>query len=128
MAFGARSLSQDYMTHVVMLTRARRASRRARILTVRFGTLARRLSGQPSGRAAFEFVGKMAVRDWQFRRFFLAGTIPLLAPMVLGQRRGAFVSPFAGGLSQSHLLPHLIGIVMMAVCRILVYSAQHRAA
>ena len=84
MAFGARSLSQDYMTHVVMLTRARRASRRAPGLTVRFGTLARRLSGQPSGRAAFAFVGKMAVRDWQFRRFFLAGTIPLLAPMVLG--------------------------------------------
>ena len=128
MAFGARSLSQDYMTHVVMLTRARRASRRAQVLTVRFGTLARRLSGQPSGRAAFAFVGKMAVRDWQFRRFFLAGAIPLLAPMVLGQRRGDFASPFAGGLSQSHLLPHLIGFVMMAVCRILVYSDQYRAA
>ena len=70
----------------------------------------------------------MAVRDWQFRRFFLAGTIPLLAPMVLGQRRGDFASPFAGGLSQSHLLPHLIGLVMMAVCRILVYSDQYRAA
>ena len=96
--------------------------------TVRFGTFARRLSGRPSGRAAFAFVGNMAVRDWQFRRFFLAGAIPLLAPMVLGERRGDFASPFAGGLSQAHLLPHLIGFVMLAVCRILVYSDQYRAA
>ena len=127
-AFGARSLSQDYMTHVVMLRRAGRTGRRARGLTVRFGALARRLSGQPSGRAAFAFVSRMAVRDWQFRRFFLAGAIPLLAPMVLGERRGDFASPFSGRLSQSHLLPHLIGFVMMAVCRILVYSDQYRAA
>ena len=70
----------------------------------------------------------MAVRDWQFRRFFLAGAIPLLAPVVLGQRRGDFASPFTSGLSQSHLLPHLIGFVMMAVCRILVYSDHYRAA
>ena len=126
--FGARSLSQDYMTHVVMLMRARRARRRGPGLADRFGAIARRLSGQPSGRAAFAFIGKMAARDWQFRRFFLAGTIPLLVPIVLGLRRGAVASPFAGGLAPAHFLPHLIGLVVMAVCRILVHSDQYRAA
>ena len=116
------------MTHIVMLTRARRASRRGRVSPVDSGALARRLSGKPSGRAAFVFVGTMAVRDWQFRRFFLAGTIPLLAPMVLGLGGGALASPFAGGLAPAHFLPHLIGLVVMAVCRILVHSDQYRAA
>jgi hypothetical protein len=126
--FGARALSQGYMTRVVMLMRARRARPRGRGLGDLLGTLARRLSGQPSGRAAFAFVGKMAARDWQFRRFFLAGTLPLLAPIVLGIRRGALASPFAGGLVPAHFLPHLIGLVVVAVCRILVHSDQYRAA
>jgi hypothetical protein len=127
-AFGARSLSQDYMTRVVLLMRARRARRRGPGLGDRLGTLARRLSGKPSGRAAFAFVGKMAARDWQFRRFFLAGTIPLLAPIVLGVGRDAVASPFADGLVPAHFLPHLIGLVVMVVCRILVHSDQYRAA
>ena len=126
--FGARSLSQDYMTRVVMLMRATRPGRRGPSLGDRLGTLARRLSGQPSGRAAFAFVGKMAARDWQFRRFFLAGTIPLLAPMALGLGDGALASPFARGLAPAHFVPHLIGLVVMAVCRILTHSDQYRAA
>jgi hypothetical protein len=127
-AFGARSLSQDYMTRVVMLMRARRARRRGRSLGDRLGTVARRVSGRPAGRAAFAFIGKMAARDWQFRRFFLAGTIPVLAPIVLGLRRSAFASPFAGDLAPAHFLPHLIGLVVISVCRILVHSDQYRAA
>jgi hypothetical protein len=127
-AFGARALSQDYMTRVVMLMRARRARRRGPAVGDRLGTLVRRLSGKPSGRAAFAFVGKMAARDWQFRRFFLAGTIPLLAPIVLSMRDGGLASPFADGLAPAHFLPHLIGLVVMAVCRILVHSDQYRAA
>jgi hypothetical protein len=125
---GARTLSQDYMTRIVMLMRARRANRRRLRIGDRLGAFARRVSGKPSGRAAFAFVGKMATRDWQFRRFFLAGTIPLLAPIVLGLQRGAIASPFAGDLAPAHFLPHLIGMVVLAVCRILVHSDQYRAA
>jgi hypothetical protein len=126
--FGARSLSQDYMTRVVMLMRARRARPRGRGLGDLLGTLARRLSGQPSGRAAFTFVGKMAARDWQFRRFFMAGTLSLLVPILLGFSRGGLASPFTGAAAPAHFFPHLIGLVVIAVCRILVYSDHYRAA
>jgi hypothetical protein len=73
--------------------------------------------GQP-GRAGFAFVSSMMRRDYQFRRqavpiliYGLVGLTPLVA-------RGWRTDPLSGRFSMAHLLPHIIGGVLLFLARL----------
>lgn len=126
-AYGARSLSQDYMTSVVMMMRGERTRRRISSTRDWLGEMVRRLTGRPSGRAAYSFVSKMAVRDWQFRRFVLQGTVPFVFILFQAIRNGKIAgSPFAKGFAVAHVMPHALGFILMTICAVLPYSDQYR--
>jgi hypothetical protein len=127
--YGARSLSQDYMTRVVIMMRGERSKRRSVPSGDWFARIARRLTGRPSGRAAYSYVTKMAMRDWQFRRLTLQGFFPIFFLLFQAIRSGKLTgSPFQPGLATAHFVPHLLGYVLMTVCVVMGYSDQYKSA
>ena len=125
--FGARSLSQGYLTSVVLMMRASHTGTRGRRHGL--GALVRALTGRPSGRAAFGFVVRMCLRDWQFRRVFLQSNVMLVLVFVVNAfQTGGTESPFGSVFAPVHLLPHMIGFASLSACSLLTNSSQYRAA
>lgn len=129
--YGVRSLTQQYLTRVVWMLRVRKTGNGRRW---RFdaGALVRRLSGAPSGRAAFAFLTRMAPRDWQFRRALLRMAGPFVVlPLLNAQRSGSLLlSPLTPGMSLPaiHAVPHVLGMLTLSIALFVVYSDQHEAA
>src|SRR5262245_46378059 len=124
-ASGVRSLSTGYLTNVQMLLRSSPRPRRS--AREWFGPIIRRLTGRPSGRAAFSFMYSMAKTDWQFRRTVLPLLIQFLMLPLIGLVRGLGPSPFAEARppGAADFLPHIPGLAGLAICAMLTYSDQH---
>jgi hypothetical protein len=127
---GVRALSSRYMTRVVLLLRSRPARRPARGGHW-LGDVARGLTGGPAGRAGFAFVGKMAARDWQFRRLMMQGpTLRLAVLLVPLAVRTGVGTPFGGRarVDVAAILPHLLGLSVLYVASVIDGTDRHRAA
>jgi hypothetical protein len=81
--------------------------------------------GQPA-RAAFVFVSRMMRRDWQFRRQMIP-LLPMLVPVIPLAVSGWKTSPFSGGFSSMHILPHAFGVVLCFLCAFLAYGNDYKA-
>jgi hypothetical protein len=121
--FGLRSFSGTYFseTSSIMQGRARRPLE-WRAFSRGYAAVFRAVTGSPLGLGAFFFVSKMMRRDWQFRRATLTQAwIPILiiAGVVLSiARSGLPPSPLSTNhdLSPADVVPHLLGLMAMALC------------
>jgi len=89
------------------------------------GEIVRRLFGGQGGRAGFDYVKRMIMRDWQFRRQLLEWA-PMLFFAAVGLVTGGVLSPFASGWSSTHFIPHAIGFIVTAVCAMLPYGTDYK--
>jgi hypothetical protein len=118
----ARSLSADYLirVHEMVLGGLPKTTlpRRTPI-----GDLVAFICGTPSGRAGFEYVRRMLVRDWQFMRRIVR-MLPLMAGGFVVLLNGA--SPFGAGFSPAHLAPHLMGMSFVILSFALPYGTEYK--
>jgi hypothetical protein len=118
--YGIRSLSSGYLVNVHLLLRSGPTTRRAKRQW--FGRVIRRVTGKPSGRAAFSFMYAMARTDWQFRRSVLPLLVQFLSLPVLTLIRGLGASPFGGTRPHPmHFLPHIPALAGLAICSMLTF-------
>ncbi len=124
--FGIRSLSVDYLVRVSSIIHGRPA-RRAEVRRSALGEAAGRLCGGQAGRAGYEYVRLMMLRDWAFRRQLIPVLPVLIAPVVL-LLRGWRTDPFSAGFTALHVLPHLFAFLLLMMCIALPYGNDHKGA
>jgi ABC-2 type transport system permease protein len=128
-AFGLRGFRADYLIKVSALIQGSATSAARSPRGSWLNPLVRKLAGAPSGYGAFSWVCTMVRRDWNFRLQAFwnmgAGLILLLLMVVKGIR----VSPFASGaFSPMHAVPHVLGVLLAVVCRLMSYTAEPQGA
>lgn len=125
--FGLRAFSRDHLIRVAGLMSAGRGRRRTARRWIPGRGTAKAAGGQ-AGRAGFEFVRTMMVRDWQFLRemamSLVAPAVAFIALLVVGRD----VSPFGPGFAWAHVLPHLFGLALISVCAFLACGNDHKGA
>lgn len=125
--FGLRAFSRDHLIRVAGLMSAGRGRRRTARRWIPGRGTAKAAGGQ-AGRAGFEFVRTMMVRDWQFLRemamSLVAPVVGFIALLVVGRD----VSPFGPDFAWAHVLPHLFGYALLSVCVFLAYGNDHKGA
>lgn len=121
---GLRSLSADYLIRAsAMVHGASNATTRVRRSLL--GEIVRRLFGGQVSRAGFDYVKRMMLRDWQFRRRLL-GLMPMMIGMLLGMFGSGLAAPFSQGFSAAHLIPHFLGFILYVVCILLPYGTDYK--
>jgi hypothetical protein len=121
---GLRSLSRDYLIRASSLVHGTaNATTRARRSLM--GEIVRRAFGGQIGRAGFDYVKRMMLRDWQFRRQVLS-ILPMTFFMVVGLLSTGLGSPFSRGFTSSHFIPHLLGYVLTMLCLLLPYGNDYK--
>ena len=124
---GLRAFSRDHLIRAAGLMSAGVGRRRRRWRWANPGPWIGRWTGGQAGRAGFEYLRAMMLRDWQFRRSmvgFLPGPIVGLIAVLAS---GRDVSPFGPDFAYAHFLPHLFGITIVVVCMVLAYGNDHQA-
>jgi hypothetical protein len=96
-----------------------------RVRRSRLGDLVARLSGGPSARAGFEYLSRMMLRDWQFRRQMIP-VIPLTVMPLVFALRDIRSSPFSGKFTAVHIFPHALGIAFYMICTVMVFGNDHQ--
>ena len=123
---GLRAFSRDHLIRAAGLMSTGVGRRRRRWRWANPGPWIGEWTGGQAGRAGFEYLRAMMLRDWQFRRSmvgFLPGPIVgLIAVLVSGRD----VSPFGPDFAYAHFLPHLFGITIVVVCMVLAYGNDHK--
>src|ERR1017187_3583167 len=129
--FGIRALSGDYLVRVSAIVHgASHAPARHPHRTPLAAAIARLAGGQAGGqpaRAGFEYVRRMMVRDWQFRRQL----IPMIPTAVMGLLAifgGVRTSPFSGTFTPVHFLPHALGALLFVACTALAHGSDYKGA
>ena len=122
--FGLRSLSVDYLVKVASIAYggSSTASRKSRSV---LGGIVSRWFGGPSGLAGFEYVRRMMLRDFQFRKTLLglSSSVILSAAMMAKDFRK---SPFDQQFSTAHLFPHIIGMILFLLFVALPYGSDFK--
>ena len=121
---GIRSLSGDYLIRVSSMVHGR-ADAATRVRRSLLGDIVRRAFGGQAGRAGFDYVKRMMLRDWQFRRQLL-GIMPMIFFMALGVISAGMASPFSAEFTSSHFVPHLLGFILSMVCATLPYGTDYK--
>jgi hypothetical protein len=124
---GIRSLSADYLIRVSSMTRGG-ASAGSRARTSRLRAIVSRFFGGQPALAAFAFVSRMMLRDWQFRRQLIPMLIYPLFGLASIFARGWPMDPFARQFSPVHLLPHILGSLLFFICSALRYGNDYKGA
>jgi hypothetical protein len=123
--FGIRSLTADYLIRVSSMTRGG-AHAGSRTRKSRLGVFVRRFFGGQPAVAGFAFVSRMMLRDWQFRRQMIPmAVLPLISVGSLISA-GRPPDPFSGRFTPLHLLPHLLGTLLLFVCMFLPYGNDYK--
>ncbi len=123
---GLRALSADHLIRVAGLMRSRGRMPRWRQGRSRIGQWIGRISGGQSGRAGYEYLRCMVVRDWQFRRNIAIQAAPLVIWFVVLLVVGREVSPFDASFAAAYFLPHLFGVTVVTTCRFLPYGNDYK--
>jgi len=121
-ALAARALSADYLIRVHEMVRGGSTKTTTPGRTP-IGDLVAFICGTPSGRAGFEYLRRMLVRDWQFMRRIVR-MLPLMAGGFVVLLNGA--SPFGAGFSPAHLAPHLMGLSFVILSFSLPYGTEYK--
>ena len=125
---GLRAFSRDHLIRAAGLMSAGVGGRRRRWRWTNPGRWIGAWTGGQGGRAGFEYVRAMMLRDWQFRRS-LAQVLPgPILGFVMVLAGGRDVSPFGPDFAYAHFLPHLFGITIAFVCMVLAYGNDHKGA
>jgi hypothetical protein len=129
--FGIRALSGDYLVRVSAIVHGgSHAPARHPHRTPLAAAIARLAGGHAGGqpaRAGFEYVRRMMVRDWQFRRQL----IPMIPTAVMGLLAifgGVRTSPFSGTFTPVHFLPHALGALLFVACTALAHGSDYKGA
>jgi hypothetical protein len=124
--FGLRSLSADYLIRVSAMTRggARGGAGSRRSFAA---SIVARLAG-PAARAGYAFTSRLMLRDWQFRRQFLATAAPLAIAIGSAYAKGWKDDPFGESFSPIHFLPHAFGLLLVFVCSLLPFGSDYKGA
>jgi hypothetical protein len=126
-AMGIRALSGDYLIRVSDMMRGGPAPA-ARSRRLRGGSAIARLFGGQPGRAGFAFVGRMMLRDFQFRRQFLPNAVGILFGLIPPLAMARRTDPFSGGFTAMHGIPHAIAAVLFFVCLFLPFGNDYKGA
>lgn len=126
LVFGLRAFSRDHLIRVAGLMSAGVGRRRRRWRWANPGPWIGGWTGGQAGRAGFEHLRAMMLRDWQFRRN-MAGLLPgPIVGFIAVLAAGRDVSPFGPDFAYAHFLPHLFGITITFVCMVLAYGNDHK--
>ena len=124
--FGLRAFSRDHLIRVAGLMSTGGGRRRRRWRWANPGPWLAEWTGGQAGRAGFEYLRTVMLRDWQFRRNMaqvLPGPILGFIYLLVG---GRDVSPFGPNFAFAHFLPHVFGITAVFVCTFLAYGNDHK--
>jgi hypothetical protein len=123
--FGMRSLTADYLIRVSSMTRGgAHAGSRARKSNL--AVVVRKFFGGQAAVAGFAFVSRMMLRDWQFRRQMIPMAVLPLISLGSAISAGWPPDPFSGRFTSLHLLPHLLGTLLLFVCMFLPYGNDYK--
>ena len=123
---GIRALSGDYLVRVAAIAHGGSGGK-ARVRRSRLSGLVARWFGGPPARAAFEYLSRMMLRDWQFRRQMIP-LIPMALVPIVTAAQGMRTSPFSGKFTAMHLFPHAFGITFYVICSVLVFGSDYKGA
>ena len=123
---GLRALSADQLIRVSGLMRSRGGTQRRKRGRSRMGRWIGRIAGGQGGRAGYEYLRCMVVRDWQFRRNMAMQAAPLVIWFIVLLVVGREVSPFDRSFAATYFLPHLFGVTVVTTCRFLAYGNDHK--
>ena len=124
--FGLRAFSRDHLIRVAGLMSAGGARPRRQWRWANPGPWTAGWTGGQAGRAGFEYLRTVMVRDWQFRRNMalnLAGPVVGFVTLLVA---GRDASPFGPSFAFAHFLPHLFGLTVILVCAFLAYGNDHK--
>ena len=121
---GLRSLSRDYLIQASSFVHGK-ADATTRDRRSLLGGIIHAAFGGQVGRAGFEYMKRMMLRDWQFRRQMLS-ILPMTFFMVVGLVSTGLASPFSGAFTSSHFIPHLLGFVLSILCLTLPYGNDYK--
>ena len=128
LVLGLRAFSRDHLIRAAGLMSTGVGRRRRRWRWANPGPWIGRCTGGQAGRAGFEHLRAMMLRDWQFRRSMaqvLPGPILGFIYLLVA---GRDASPFGPGFAAAHFLPHLFGITIALICMVLAYGNDHKGA
>lgn len=121
---GLRSLSADYLIRASAMVHGH-STATTRVRRSLLGEVVHYLFGGQGGRAGFDYMKRMILRDWQFRRRLLS-FIPLLFGVFVGFLRSGFRSPFDQGFTGAHLLPHGLGFLLYMSCLLMNHGTDYK--
>src|ERR1039458_8911968 len=119
--FGIRALSGDYLVRVSAIVHGASHAPARRTRRTPLAAAIARLAGGQSARAGFEYVRRMMVRDWLFRRQLIP-MIPTALMGLLAIFGGVRTSPFSGTFTPVHFLPHALGALLFVACTALAHG------
>src|SRR4030095_4909841 len=102
-----------------------RADAGTRVRWSLLGEIVRRLFGGKGARARVDYMKRMILRDWQFRRQLLE-SIPIVFFGTIGLVTAGFLSPFSSGWSSTHFIPHALGFILFMTCLMLPYGTDYK--
>jgi hypothetical protein len=121
---GLRSLSSDYLIRASSMVHGQSSTKTHNRRSI-LGEVVQRFFGGQAGRAGFDYMRRMMVRDWQLRRRLL-GFLPLPAVLLLGMFGRTVESPFSSGFSAIHFVPHALGYALYTLCLMLPYGTDFK--
>jgi hypothetical protein len=124
MTIGLRSLSADYLIRASSMVHGQ-SNAKTKVRRSILGDIVRRLFGGQAGRAGFDYMRRMMLRDWQFRRHLL-GVLPISVMMIFGLFSGTLKSPFDTGFSVTHFVPHALGYAITIICGVAQYGNDYK--
>ncbi len=124
--FGLRAFSRDHLILVAGLMSAGGGRRRRRWRWANPGPWIAGPAGGQAGRAGFEYLRTLMVRDWQFRRNMALNLVGPVVGFVALLVAGRDASPFGPDFAFAHFLPHLFGLTLIWVCAFLAYGNDHK--
>ena len=124
---GLRALSVDHLIRVSSLMRSGARVRRRVRRGWPMGPRIARFAGGQAGRAGYEYLRSMALRDWQFRKNMAVNTPYLFIGLIGLLAVGTETTPFAADFAYTHFLPHLIGLMVFVTCLYLAYGNDYKA-
>ena len=128
MVFGLRALSRDHLIRASILMQSGMRARRSRRRRLPLARWVGRFGGGQAARAGYEYLLALVVRDWQFRRSMAMHAPAPIVFFIVMLVAGRELSPFGPGFAWAHLLPHLIGMLMLTVCLFLAYGNDYKGA
>ena len=124
---GLRALSVDHLIRVSSLMHSGSRVRRRVPKGWSIGPRIARFAGGQAARAGYEYLRAMVLRDWQFRKNMAMNTPYLFIGLIVLLVAGTEITPFATGFAYTHLLPHLIGLMVFFTCLYLGYGNDYKA-